>query len=108
MTLIAGAASSLPIARLMSAPSLSSPPASADLRATKLSGAETSIERAAVQDLRESLRGTLFTPGQEGYAGARRIWNGMIDKHPALIARCADTQFDPQNLFRLNANIKPA
>jgi len=28
--------------------------------------------------------------GQDGYDAARRIWNGMIDKHPALIARCAD------------------
>jgi hypothetical protein len=56
----------------------------------KLSGAETTIERGAVQDFRASLRGPLFSVGQEGYDGARRVWNGMIDKHPALIARCAD------------------
>ena len=51
---------------------------------------EPTIEAAAVQDLRAAMHGTLLTPDQEGYAVARRIWNGMIDKHPALIARCAD------------------
>jgi hypothetical protein len=57
MTLIAGAAGTLPIGRLLSAPSTSSQPEAADLRAVKLSGAETTIERAAVQDFRASLRG---------------------------------------------------
>jgi FAD/FMN-containing dehydrogenase len=90
MTLIAGAAASLPIGRLLSAPSASSQPEPADLRAVKLSGAETTIERKAVDDFRASLRGPLLTMGQDGYDAARRIWNGMIDKHPALIARCAD------------------
>jgi FAD/FMN-containing dehydrogenase len=90
MTLIAGAAASLPIRRLLSAPSTSSQPEPADLRAVKLSGAETTIERKAVEDFRASLRGPLLTMGQDGYEAARRIWNGMIDKHPALIARCAD------------------
>jgi FAD/FMN-containing dehydrogenase len=28
-------------------------------------------------------------PGQGGYDDARRIWNGMIDRKPALIARCS-------------------
>src|SRR5579863_2691868 len=90
MTLIAGAAGALPIGRLLSAPSTSSQPEAADLRAVKLSGAETTIERAAVQDFRASLRGPLLSAGQEGYDTARRVWNGMIDKHPALIACCAD------------------
>src|SRR5207248_10901706 len=33
--------------------------------------------------------GALLQAGQEGYDEARRIWNGAIDRHPALIARCA-------------------
>src|ERR1700693_1526074 len=90
MTLIAGAAGALPIGRLLSAPSTSSQPEAADLRAGKLSGGVTTTERAAVQDFRASLRGPLLTVGQEGYDAARRVWNGMIDKHPALIAQCAD------------------
>src|SRR5271170_6319223 len=90
MTLLAGAAAALPLGRLIYAQGKSAQAEPADVRAVKLSGAETTIERAAVTDLRASLRGPLLTSGQEGYDTARRIWNGMIDKHPALIARCAD------------------
>jgi hypothetical protein len=90
MTLLAGAAAALPLGRLIYAQGKSVQAEPADLRAVKLSGAETTIERAAVTDLRASLRGALLTPGQEGYDAARRIWNGMIDKRPALIARCAE------------------
>src|SRR5215469_16100555 len=89
MTVMAGAAALLPGGRHGSAFAESSQ--GADLRAVKLSGAETTIERAAVQDLRASLSGTLLTPGETEYEAARHVWNGMIDKHPALIARCAAT-----------------
>ena len=34
-------------------------------------------------------RGALLRPGEEGYDEARRVWNGAIDRRPALIARCA-------------------
>jgi FAD/FMN-containing dehydrogenase len=37
---------------------------------------------------RRELDGRLITDGHENYHGARRIWNGMIDRRPALIARC--------------------
>ncbi len=36
------------------------------------------------------LQGTLIRPGDPDYNKARQIWNGMIDKYPALIAQCAD------------------
>jgi FAD/FMN-containing dehydrogenase len=36
----------------------------------------------------EGFSGELLRPGDEGYEDARRIHNGMIDKHPGLIARC--------------------
>jgi hypothetical protein len=32
--------------------------------------------------------GTLIGPDDDGYETARRVYNGMIDRHPALIARC--------------------
>jgi FAD/FMN-containing dehydrogenase len=89
MGVVTGAAALLPVGRLVAAGSDS--PQGGDLRAVKVSGAETTIERAAVRDFRASLKGTLLTAGDEGYDTARRVWNGMIDKHPALIARCADT-----------------
>ena len=37
----------------------------------------------------EAFRGALLQPGEEGYDEARRVWNGAIDRRPALIARCA-------------------
>jgi FAD/FMN-containing dehydrogenase len=45
-----------------------------------------------VEEFRASLRGRVLQPGDSGYDQARAIWNGMIDKHPALIAQCADAQ----------------
>src|SRR5579884_4282743 len=38
--------------------------------------------------LRPAFRGELLWPGEAGYEAARRIWNGAIDRRPALIARC--------------------
>ena len=49
-----------------------------------------SLDEEAVGALRAQLHGELIRPGDEGYEEARRVYNGMIDKRPALIARCAD------------------
>jgi FAD/FMN-containing dehydrogenase len=35
-------------------------------------------------------KGTLIRPDDAAYEQARRLWNGAIDRYPALIARCAD------------------
>ncbi len=48
------------------------------------------IDEAAVEQFKTSLRGELIQPGDEGYDEARKVFNGMIDKHPRMIARCAD------------------
>jgi FAD/FMN-containing dehydrogenase len=40
--------------------------------------------------LRGRFAGELIRPGDSGYDTHRRVWNGSIDRHPALIARCAD------------------
>ncbi len=38
------------------------------------------------------LRGQLLRPGDRGYDDARKLWNGMINRSPALIARCLDPE----------------
>jgi len=51
--------------------------------------AEVTLDQAALADLEASFRGDLVRPGDAGYDDHRRIWNGSIDRRPALIARCA-------------------
>jgi FAD binding domain/Berberine and berberine like len=46
------------------------------------------LTEAAVQKLRETLRGETFRPGEPGYDAARTLPNAMIDRRPAIIARC--------------------
>ena len=47
------------------------------------------VDEAAVESLRTTLRGSLLSQGDDGYEAARQVWNAMIDRRPALIARCA-------------------
>ena len=51
----------------------------------------TATATTAYADLAGELRGELITPGESGYDDARAVYNAMIDKHPAAIARCRDT-----------------
>src|SRR6266849_8471597 len=53
--------------------------------------AGASIKEASVAAFKAGLRGQLLRPGDDNYDGARKIWNGMFDRRPALIARCAGT-----------------
>jgi len=41
--------------------------------------------------LRAVLRGPVIGPSSEGYDAARRVWNGAVDRRPAMIACCQDT-----------------
>jgi FAD/FMN-containing dehydrogenase len=46
------------------------------------------IDSGAVDELQTSFRGELVRPDDVGYDTHRKVWNGSIDRHPALVARC--------------------
>ncbi len=48
------------------------------------------IDEATIQGFAAGLRGTLIQPGDPTYDTARKVYNGMIDRRPAMIARCAN------------------
>lgn len=60
-----------------------------DIRAITLSGTDVVLEQSALEVFKSKLRGELLIPTDTGYDMARTVWNAMIDKRPALIARCA-------------------
>src|SRR5215470_15524283 len=59
------------------------------LTAVTLNGAAVDLDAAATDTLRGTMRGPLVLRDDAGYDTARRVWNGNIDRRPALIARCA-------------------
>src|SRR5580704_9632791 len=50
-----------------------------------------SISTDTLQELGDQLSGELMAPDHPRYEETRRVHNGTIDKHPALIVRCQDT-----------------
>jgi hypothetical protein len=48
------------------------------------------LDQTALAEFKTSLAGELIEPGENGYDEARQVYNGMIDRRPRLIARCAD------------------
>src|ERR671922_996278 len=48
----------------------------------------TRIKDDIIQEFRTSLSGQLILPEHPSYNEVRKVWNAMIDKSPALIARC--------------------
>jgi FAD/FMN-containing dehydrogenase len=87
-TLASAAAATLPCQKLFAAGLPYLADISASVSAISSSGQEKILEAASISELRGSLRGNLLLLGDPGYNNARALWNAMIDKHPALIARC--------------------
>jgi FAD/FMN-containing dehydrogenase len=48
------------------------------------------LDQTALAEFKLSLAGELIQPGETGYDEARQVYNGMIDRRPRLIVRCAD------------------
>ncbi len=61
----------------------------ADIGIATTTGRDFMLDADAIEQFSAGLRGDLLRPGDDGYDDARTIYNAMIDKQPALIARCA-------------------
>jgi FAD/FMN-containing dehydrogenase len=59
--------------------------------AVTLSGRHIDLTKETIEVLRSKLRGHVLEPGHAGYDEARRVFNGLVDRRPALIARCSGT-----------------
>ena len=60
-----------------------------DLQVITNGGAEAAIGDSVVEAFGARLHGELLRPADAGYEEVRRVWNGMIDRRPALVARAA-------------------
>jgi len=69
------------------------------LSARSFAGSPIRLDREPVDELSASIRGELLTRTSPGYEQARSVWNAMIDRRPALIARCTDAD-DVQEAVR--------
>ena len=48
------------------------------------------LDETAVSQLKSVFRGDIILPGDDQYEAARKVYNGMIDRRPGIIAKCAD------------------
>src|SRR5215218_6494620 len=65
---------------------------------------EPNVEAEALQAFGLQMRGPVLTAEDPGYDAARQIWNGLIDRRPAIIAQCtgAADVVDAVNFAREN------
>ena len=61
------------------------------IKAKNLDGKAIELDGAWLTDSKPGLRGMLLREGDHGYEDSRTVWNAMIDRKPALVARCLGT-----------------
>jgi len=66
--------------------------ADTSIAAVSLDGADIELSKAQILEFGEAMNGPVLLSDSPGYNNARKIWNGMHEKHPAMIARCQNTQ----------------
>ncbi|HJX40391.1 MAG TPA: FAD-binding protein, partial [Anaerolineales bacterium] len=65
----------------------------AEVSLRRYDGTEVSLRAGELDALRKEIQGELLLPSLDGrYEQARRVWNGLIDKRPAVILACAGSQ----------------
>jgi FAD/FMN-containing dehydrogenase len=64
---------------------------------------QPTLEPSVHEAFRARLRGRTILPGDAEYDGARRVWNGAIDRRPSCIIRCADAE-DVSHAVRIAAD----
>jgi len=89
MSAAAAAAVALPAGRAWADAATATVPG--NIAALDLSGKPITLAASDIKDFRAALGGQLLLAKDNGYDQARRVWNGAFDRHPALIARCANT-----------------
>ena len=62
-----------------------------ELAIATTSGSFAAVPESAVSEYRAALRGAVLSAADPGYDDARKIWNGMTKRRPALIAQCRGT-----------------
>ena len=60
------------------------------LHVMTLDGHDAALPQQDVERLSRRMHGPVLRPRDRGYNDARQVYNGMIDKHPAIIARCSN------------------
>ena len=58
------------------------------MRANTTEDREIDLKQNTLDGLKMRLRGPVLVPGDAGYDESRTVWNAMIDRKPALVARC--------------------
>src|SRR4051812_40454056 len=67
---------------------ISLPVADQSRRIIMIAASSPTISPETIQELAGTFQGELIRPGDPTYDEARRVWNGMIDRRPAVVARC--------------------
>lgn len=63
-----------------------------DINAITLDSSHVLLSAETVADFAITLKGKVLLPGDNSYDSSRKLWNGMIDNHPAMIVQCADAR----------------
>jgi FAD/FMN-containing dehydrogenase len=61
------------------------------LKIVSTSGQEKTLDKLVLEQLQTRLRGEIILPEHDAYEKVRTVWNGMVNKRPAVIAQCAGT-----------------